>query len=210
MQDPFQGGASWGNLRPADSAPRNEFESGHSQALNKRRTSRANQEDDQEWRPAGNIKVEAEGSDDDDHDGPSSSKQSNKRRRLTEPRAPQASNSPLGDDDDEEAAARRKRGSKKRDNLTEEEKRRNHIQSEKKRREIIQQGYSELNKLVPCLASGKSGLSRSECLQEIASYLEVLIFGTNTMMAQLGVTEEHPELAAIKRQMQADADAIER
>ncbi|EGP91407.1 uncharacterized protein MYCGRDRAFT_19553, partial [Zymoseptoria tritici IPO323] len=61
-------------------------------------------------------------------------------------------------------AANRKRGSKKRDNLTEEEKRRNHIQSEKKRREIIQQGYSDLNKLVPCLASGKSGLSRSECL----------------------------------------------
>ncbi|SMQ46188.1 unnamed protein product [Zymoseptoria tritici ST99CH_3D7] len=206
MSHSHQGGASWGSLRTADTAPRHHTESSNGQTR-KRRKSQAVPADDQEWTPgngAGNIKLE-ESDDDDNSTALGGSRPTNKRRRPTD------SNSPLGDeDDDEETAANRKRGSKKRDNLTEEEKRRNHIQSEKKRREIIQQGYSDLNKLVPCLASGKSGLSRSECLQEIASYLEVLINGTNTMMRGIGMTDDDEPLASINRRMQADADAIEK
>ncbi|KJX97091.1 hypothetical protein TI39_contig562g00027 [Zymoseptoria brevis] len=206
MPHAHQGGASWGSLRTAHTAPRHNAESSNGQTR-KRRKSQAVTADDQEWTPgngAGNIKLE-ESDDDDNITALGGSRPINKRRRPTD------SNSPLGDeDDDEETAANRKRGSKKRDNLTEEEKRRNHIQSEKKRREIIQQGYSDLNKLVPCLASGKSGLSRSECLQEIASYLEVLINGTNTMMRGIGMTDDDEPLASINRRMQADADAIEK
>ena len=77
----------------------------------------------------------------------------------------------------------------KRETLSDAQKRDNHIQSEKKRRLIINQGYDDLNRLVPCLASGKSGLSRSECLQEIACYLESLMRGTNVVLNRLGVSE---------------------
>ncbi|KAF2723974.1 hypothetical protein K431DRAFT_194513, partial [Polychaeton citri CBS 116435] len=51
-----------------------------------------------------------------------------------------------------------------RQNLTEDQKRANHIQSEQKRRNIIKQGYDDLNGLVPSLAGGKSGFSKSEIL----------------------------------------------
>ncbi|CAK4028686.1 hypothetical protein AC579_8699 [Lecanosticta acicola] len=78
----------------------------------------------------------------------------------------------------------------KRETLSDAQKRDNHIQSEKKRRNIINQGYEDLNRLVPCLASGKSGLSRSECLQEIACYLESLIRGADSAMNWLKVSRQ--------------------
>lgn len=70
-----------------------------------------------------------------------------------------------------------KRKKKMRETLTDAEKRKHHIESEKKRRELIHNGFTELQRMVPCLAAGKSGLSRSEVLQEIASYLETLKVG---------------------------------
>lgn len=122
-----------------------------------------------------------------------------KRRKATAGQSLPVSNSPpaIQGDDGGEASAR-KRGAKKRENLSEDQKRKNHIYSEKKRREIIQQGYNDLNKLVPCLG-GKSGLSRSECLQEISSYLETLYTGNAKMMELMGddLDENHPELQAV-------------
>ncbi|KAF1826257.1 uncharacterized protein K489DRAFT_303288, partial [Dissoconium aciculare CBS 342.82] len=60
----------------------------------------------------------------------------------------------------------RKRKDKKqpRQNLSDKQKRENHIMSEKKRRQLIKTGYADLNKLVPALAGGKNGMSRSESL----------------------------------------------
>ena len=78
---------------------------------------------------------------------------------------------------------------KQRENLSDLQKRQNHIQSEKKRRDVINSGYKELNKLVPSLVSGKSGLSRSESLQEVATYLEILVNGTANIMSLLGIAE---------------------
>ena len=59
--------------------------------------------------------------------------------------------------------------------------------SEKKRRDVIQQGYADLNKLVPCLSAGKAGLSRSESLHEVADFLECLVLGNERVMGVLGV-----------------------
>lgn len=81
-------------------------------------------------------------------------------------------------------------GKKARETLSEQQKREHHIESEKKRREIINRGYSDLNMLVPCLNNGKSGLSRAECLQEVASYIETLVGGTEQLMAAIGLTDQ--------------------
>lgn len=130
-----------------------------------------------------------------------------KRPRPINAQPPQQSNSSPATGDDGGEVAPGKRGTKKRDNLTEEQKRKNHIHSEQKRRLIIQQGYADLNKLVPCLASGKSGLSRSECLQEIGSYLETLSTGNMKLMDMLkDVDENHPALLAVHKEW-ADATA---
>ncbi|KAK4506787.1 hypothetical protein PRZ48_000520 [Zasmidium cellare] len=74
---------------------------------------------------------------------------------------------------------------KMRETLTDAEKRQHHIESEKKRRELIHGGFKDLEGMVPCLQPGKSGLSRSEILQEIASYLETLKVGNMHLAGQL-------------------------
>jgi len=80
------------------------------------------------------------------------------------------------------SSSRRKgREAKPRINLSEDQKRANHIQSEQKRRNIIKQGYEDLNQLVPSLAGGKSGFSKSEILKEVVAYLENLIAGNTAM-----------------------------
>lgn len=135
-----------------------------------------------------------------------------KRRRPADRQTSQISTSPAAIQDDESGETSvRKRGAKKRENLTEDQKRKNHIHSEKKRREIIQQGYADLNKLVPCLSSGKSGLSRSECLMEISSYLETLITGNDMMMEKIGpqVDDNHPALLAANADWAAATARIE-
>lgn len=81
-------------------------------------------------------------------------------------------------------------GKKARETLSEQQKREHHIESEKKRREIINRGYNDLNTLVPCLNNGKSGLSRAECLQEVASYIETLVGGTKQLMETIGLTDQ--------------------
>lgn len=84
--------------------------------------------------------------------------------------------------DDFNRAAHKK---KMRETLTDAEKRKHHIMSEKKRRELIHGGFKELESMVPCLQPGKSGLSRSEVLQEIASYLETLKTGNIKLASML-------------------------
>ena len=81
-------------------------------------------------------------------------------------------------------------GKKARETLSEQQKREHHIESEKKRREIINRGYNDLNTLVPCLNNGKSGLSRAECLQEVASYIETLVGGTKQLMDAINLTDQ--------------------
>ncbi|KXT02795.1 hypothetical protein AC578_5370 [Pseudocercospora eumusae] len=104
------------------------------------------------------------------------------------------SNSPeMGDDE----ARRRGILSKKKENLTDQQKRFNHIQSEKKRRELINTGYNTLNVLVPALAQGKSGLSRSECLTEVNMYLQTLSQGNAEILRQLGLPAD--ALAGVNR-----------
>ncbi|KXT18953.1 hypothetical protein AC579_8699 [Pseudocercospora musae] len=104
------------------------------------------------------------------------------------------SNSPeMGDDE----ARRRGIVPKKKENLTDQQKRFNHIQSEKKRRELINNGYNTLNVLVPALAQGKSGLSRSECLSEVNMYLQTLSQGNAEILRQLGLPAD--ALAGVNR-----------
>ncbi|KAK8200530.1 uncharacterized protein BKA78DRAFT_238518, partial [Phyllosticta capitalensis] len=62
-----------------------------------------------------------------------------------------------------------------RENLTEEQKRSNHILSEQKRRNLIKNGFTELNELVPGLKAG--GFSKSAMLMEAAKFLETMILG---------------------------------
>ncbi|KAF2432019.1 hypothetical protein EJ08DRAFT_160599 [Tothia fuscella] len=60
-----------------------------------------------------------------------------------------------------------------RENLSDAQKRTNHIQSEQKRRDLIKNGFSSLQYLVPELRSG--GVSKSAVLIEAANYLEQLM-----------------------------------
>ncbi|WPH04021.1 Hypothetical protein R9X50_00690500 [Acrodontium crateriforme] len=76
---------------------------------------------------------------------------------------------------------------KARQNLTEDQKRNNHIQSEQKRRNVIKQGYSDLNHIVPSLSGGKSGLSKAEVLKEVVMFLENTVAGNDTMTEILSV-----------------------
>lgn len=73
------------------------------------------------------------------------------------------------------------RAAQPRQNLTEDEKRRNHIISEKSRRDLIKLQYDSLDSLVPGLKGGKSGLSRSDVLSEIVTYVESVIDGNKAM-----------------------------
>lgn len=220
-----QVGGSWGSLgssgitRPSDD---DDFASG-SQAR-KRHKGQADRNSEHGWDPrmaqqmgGGSQAIKVEETDDEPTmPAPSAraitSPSSAKRRRPTDGQTSQVSNSPpANQDDDGGEASARKRGAKKRENLTEDQKRRNHIHSEKKRREIIQQGYADLNKLVPCLANGKSGLSRSECLQEIGAYLEVLSMGNAKIEEAIGAEAvgSHPALQAVQAEWAAATSRIE-
>lgn len=70
-----------------------------------------------------------------------------------------------------------------RENLTEEQKRENHIRSEQKRRTLIKEGFDDLCDLVPGLKGG--GFSKSTMLSLTAEWLEELIGGNQTLVAQL-------------------------
>lgn len=69
-------------------------------------------------------------------------------------------------------------------NLTEEEKRNNHILSEQKRRNLIKNGFDELNHLVPELQVG--GMSKSNILLEVASFIQTLLDGNKELCQILG------------------------
>ncbi|KAK8258517.1 hypothetical protein IWZ00DRAFT_47825 [Phyllosticta capitalensis] len=73
-----------------------------------------------------------------------------------------------------------------RENLTEEQKRSNHILSEQKRRNLIKNGFTELNELVPGLKAG--GFSKSAMLMEAAKFLETMILGNQVLRQTLGET----------------------
>nr|POE46962.1 hypothetical protein CFP56_00294 [Quercus suber] len=68
-----------------------------------------------------------------------------------------------------------------RQNLSDEQKRENHIKSEQKRRNIIKQGYNDLNRMVPSLAGGRSGLSKAELLKEAIMYIEECVMGNKAL-----------------------------
>ncbi|PHH77877.1 hypothetical protein CDD80_99 [Ophiocordyceps camponoti-rufipedis] len=79
-----------------------------------------------------------------------------------------------------------------RENLTEEQKRENHIRSEQKRRTLIKEGFDDLCDLVPGLKGG--GFSKSTMLSLTAEWLEELIGGNRTLVAQLaGLSNENEE-----------------
>jgi len=88
------------------------------------------------------------------------------------------------------ASKRRSRDSKSRANLSEDQKRQNHILSEQKRRNVIKQGFTDLNRLVPGLNGGKSGLSRADVIQEVVSYLENVLTGNEFLMERLGIDSD--------------------
>jgi hypothetical protein len=118
-----------------------------------------------------------------------------KRRKsipVREPSPQSNAGSESEDDEEEVSSSARKRKDKKqpRQNLSDKQKRENHIMSEKKRRQLIKTGYADLNKLVPALAEGKTGLSRSESLFECQIYLEGLLNGTKRIMEALGIGEK--------------------
>ncbi|TKA38985.1 hypothetical protein B0A49_14033, partial [Cryomyces minteri] len=70
-----------------------------------------------------------------------------------------------------------------RENLTDEQKRNNHIKSEQKRRNAIQQGFNDLNAMVPELRQG--GFSKSSMLVETADFLEELVRGNGELEREL-------------------------
>jgi len=163
---------------------------------NKRRKSEFEREADAEYNPgmtSGQIpkrgpKVpKAEPVDDDAYMTPLSN---NKRRRSTFA-GPSTSNSPTypGEADspsaDVSGSNSKRPPGKARQNLTDAEKRQNHILSEQKRRNVIKNGYSDLETLVPALHGGKSGLSKADALRETISFLEKTICGNEAMMERL-------------------------
>lgn len=94
--------------------------------------------------------------------------------------SPSANPSPVAK---QAAGSSKKKGrdSEPRKNLSEDQKRMNHIASEKQRRDLIKVQYDALDVLVPALKGGKSGLSRSDVLQEIVSYVESIMNGNAEM-----------------------------
>ena len=156
----------------------------------KRRKSQVEREDEDEYTPSGPTKKRAsramvgDGSDDEYAVTPPTSKASIKRRKSNA-MARQSLGSSLGDspatspsvEPNSSTEKKRNRNAQPRLNLTEEEKRRNHIQSEKHRRDLIKNQYDELDIMIPGLKSGKSGLSRSDILKEIVTYVEAVIAG---------------------------------
>lgn len=131
----------------------------------------------------------AEPVDDDAYMTPSSN---NKRRRSTIA-GPPTSNSPTypGEVDSPSAdvtgSNTKRPPGRARQNLTDAEKRQNHILSEQKRRNVIKNGYSDLESLVPALHGGKSGLSKADALREAISFLEKTISGNEVMMERLKI-----------------------
>lgn len=153
----------------------------------KRRKSQADREHGASWRTDGQPVVKQEESEDDD----STATGHKRRRSVIVPQAPQPVQTygiqPVQPSYSPEGDMNGRGGLKKKENLTDQQKRYNHIQSEKKRRELINNGYNTLNVLVPALAQGKSGLSRSECLSEVNMYLQTLAYGNATILARLGM-----------------------
>nr|POE83368.1 hypothetical protein CFP56_69375 [Quercus suber] len=77
-----------------------------------------------------------------------------------------------------------------RQNLSDQQKRENHIKSEQKRRNIIKQGYNDLNRMVPNLAGGRSGLSKAELLKEAIMYIEECVMGNKALAHLLPTTDK--------------------
>lgn len=119
-------------------------------------------------------------------------KQSNKRRRSSSHQAPpedaSAGQLPPTVNGLPNTAPRNRRAGRDqkppRQNLTDEQKRNNHIASEQKRRDAMKTNFEELNRIVPALTHGGSGLSRSEILQHTGNALESCKAG-NLVIARL-------------------------
>lgn len=203
---PHQAGASWGGMTARGPPPP---QRSSEMQPRKRRLSQQEREEEDEWTPnqarsgrRSSTVVKQEEVEDEYEVTPN---QQNKRRKSNQlgglpmanfpaPTFPvpnyQPANYPSQTpdnfvEDEESANARRRRGIKKKENLSDHQKRANHIQSEKKRRELINKGYQDLNELVPSLQHGKSGLSRSECLAEVNTFLQALDRGSAKLMAKL-------------------------
>jgi Helix-loop-helix DNA-binding domain len=74
-----------------------------------------------------------------------------------------------------------------RENLTEAQKRENHIHSEQKRRNLIKQGFDDLCDLVPDLKGG--GFSKSAVLVQSADWLEGLLKNNDELKRIIAVLE---------------------
>ncbi|KAK5120237.1 hypothetical protein LTR85_006443 [Meristemomyces frigidus] len=171
----------------------------------KRRKSQMQREEEAEYRPERQMEgtipkrgpkvPKAEVAIDDEDDPYTPINKSSLKRRRSTATAP-ASGSASPDDlaspppGDASGSKRRSRDSKSRSNLSDNQKRQNHILSEQKRRNVIKQGYHDLNRLVPTLSAGKSGLSKSEILKEVVTYLENVIDGNEAIMERCGFAED--------------------
>ncbi|EME87747.1 uncharacterized protein MYCFIDRAFT_205783 [Pseudocercospora fijiensis CIRAD86] len=196
-----QNGSNFTVVQQSPTAPAGQPWSGQAQYSNGAGRKRGRSQAEEDWQ-RGQVAVKQEQEQEQEHDVDdyAGTSTGHKRRRSTMgaqavPGLPigQVSNSPEGD----EEARRRGFLPKKKENLTDQQKRFNHIQSEKKRRELINNGYNTLNVLVPALAQGKSGLSRSECLSEVNMYLQTLSSGNAEILRQLGLPAD--ALAGVSR-----------
>jgi len=166
----------------------------------KRRKSQMERDDEAEYLPdmptesnvasrSAKVRNSRESSDDERPAPPPNTAAAKRRRSGGTARSPPDSNvseSPTA----EGSSGRRKRGDgKARQNLTDKEKRQNHIFSEQKRRNMIKECFSDLENMVPSLAGGKAGFSKSEALKEVALMIENTLTGNKTVMDGLGLTE---------------------
>ncbi|KAK5112020.1 hypothetical protein LTR62_004554 [Meristemomyces frigidus] len=172
----------------------------------KRRRSQAHDNDDDDYQPtqpstrgkftkrdSKMAKDNLEDEDDDDSDSQSAaSKGTPKTRRVAHQLRASSGSSPstpmtLYLPTNGEASQRRRGSARSRTNLTEEEKRQNHIKSEQKRRVVIKKGYEELERLVPTLRGGKSGLSKAEQIRETVAFIRLMMKSNTAMDKQVKV-----------------------
>ena len=165
----------------------------------KRRKSQMEREDEAEYTPTMNAQdnvprrgpkvPKAEEGSDDDASGPATNTASVQRRKSGETGRSHDSNA-SGSPAAEATGGRKKRGdAKSRQNLTDKEKRQNHILSEQKRRNMIKECFADLETMVPSLANGKAGFSKSEALKEVIAMIENTLSGNGTVSEGLGLDE---------------------
>ncbi|KAK4555709.1 hypothetical protein LTR86_007462 [Recurvomyces mirabilis] len=187
----------------------------------KRRQSQMEREDEDEYVPEGQrtratiptrgpkvpkaalyFASEDEDEDEDDESDismPAGKSAPKRRKSVANPRATDASSPNSAIDSHSPAGVessvikQRRPSGRSRANLTEEQKRQNHIHSEQKRRVVIKQGYQELEKLVPSLKNGKSGLSKSEQIKEIAAFIQATVKGNKRMKKVLQQMDQNTQ-----------------